>query len=61
MGQKGFDLRLAHVARVAFAVVQDVAPNPVDVGIFGPVAIVERPQTVADLLEQPGRLGGSAG
>ncbi len=39
-GDEAGDLRGAHLGRVALTVEEDVAPDPCDVGVFGPTAIV---------------------
>jgi len=35
------------------AVKQDVAPDPADVGLLGPPAVVPRPDALADAIEEP--------
>jgi hypothetical protein len=52
VGEKGFDFGEAHVSGVAFVVKEDVAFDPVHVGLFGADGIVLEAQNVADLIEQ---------
>jgi len=40
VGEKGFDLGIAHFGRVAHAVEVDVAFDPADVGLLGAIGIV---------------------
>ena len=52
MRQKGTDLRLAHLRRMAPAVKMDEADDPVDIGALGANAIVTHADRRAHLLEE---------
>lgn len=52
MGEEGLDFRGAHVFGVAFVVEDDVAFDPVAVGLFGAVGVVLEAQGVGDLIEE---------
>ncbi len=51
-GAKRFVFGRPHIARVAFAMKQDAARDPVDVGRFGVLGIVLRAQVVAHLVQK---------
>ena len=53
MREECFDLWRAHVGRVALAVVEDEALDPVHVGLLGAVAVVLDAQSIAHAIEQP--------
>lgn len=55
-GKKRLDLRRAHVDRVALAVEQDEALDPVAIGLLGAQAVVTGADGRAHLVEQPGLL-----
>ena len=63
MGQKGIDLGRPHLQRVALVVEENVPLDPIDVGCFGPDAVVAEAAGFADPVEQPGlaRLGSREG
>jgi len=48
VGQEGLDFRRAHVLGMSFAVVENVAFDPADVGFFGADRVVLEPDRVAD-------------
>lgn len=52
VGEEGLDFWGAHVFGVAFAVEEDVAFDPVAVGLFGAVGVVFEAQGVGDLVEE---------
>jgi hypothetical protein len=52
--EERLDLRSGHVTRVALAVEQDEAAQPEQVLLLRAVAVVQRAQLVAHLVEQPG-------
>jgi len=52
VSQKGFDLRPAHVVRMAFVVEEDEAFDPEDVTLLGAVGIVLEANGVAYLIEE---------
>lgn len=52
MDDEGANLVFVHFARVAFAVEEDVAFDPVFVGLFGAVGVVFGAQGVADLVHE---------
>ena len=52
MGEERFDFGRPHLVRVAFAMEQDKAPDPVHGGVFGADGVVLKAQGVADLVEQ---------
>lgn len=54
MIEEGANVLFAHFVRVAFAVEEDVAPDPIDVGLLGPNAVMLDPQMPADPVEQFG-------
>lgn len=55
MSEEGLDFRRAHLRRVTLAVVQHVAPYPMDVLIFRADAVMFQSYTLPYLFEQPGR------
>ena len=55
-GEEAGDLCGAHLGRVALAMEEDVAPDPRDVGVFGPAAVVACAESRADRVEEA-RLG----
>lgn len=52
MGDEGLNFGDAHVFGVAFAVVEDVAFDPVFVGLFGAVGVVFGAYGIGDLVEE---------
>jgi hypothetical protein len=52
VGEEGLDFLHAHVFGVAFAVEEDVAFDPVFVGLFGAVGVVFEAEGVGDLVEE---------
>ena len=50
-------LQSAKLLRVALAVKEDKAPSPVDVGLLGPVRVVQCPDAVPQPVEQADRGG----
>lgn len=52
MGEERFDFGRPHLVRVAFAMEQDKAPDPVHVGVFGADGVVFKAQGIADLVEK---------
>ena len=52
MGEERFDFGRPHLVRVAFAMEQDKAPDPVHGGGFGADGVVVTAQGIADLVEQ---------
>jgi len=54
MGEEGFDLDLAQRARMALAVKEYEPAHPIRVGPLGADAIVLEPDSVAQLVQQPG-------
>ena len=61
MRQKLIDLGSAHVDRMALVVKEDVALDPVVVGVFGADGVMEEATHVPHTIEQFRRLGGAAG
>ncbi len=55
IAEEGSDLLLGHVAGMAFPMEEDVAANPIDVGLLGADAVVFDAQMPADAIEQFGR------
>src|SRR2546428_3675215 len=53
-GEEAGDLQRAHLGRVPLAVEQDVSPDPCDVGLFGPAAVVTGADGFPDPVEQTG-------
>jgi hypothetical protein len=51
-GKKLGDLRLCHFQWMAFVVKEYVSLNPMDIRLFGSIAIVPSPDRLADLIEQ---------
>jgi hypothetical protein len=51
-GEKPGDLSFAHVARMTLPVEENVAPDPIDVSIFGADAEMPYPDGVSDLVEK---------
>src|SRR6266566_8812118 len=47
------ELLRPHLPRMPPAVKQDVAPDPADVGLLGPPAVVPRPDALADAIAEP--------
>jgi hypothetical protein len=58
VGDEGLDFGDAHVFGMAFIVEEDVAANPVYVGLFGAVGVMLDANGVADLFEEFFGLGG---
>jgi hypothetical protein len=56
--QEGRDLGGTHVDGVAFAVEEDEPPNPMDVGLLGPPAVMPGAYGLADPVEESGRACG---
>lgn len=54
--QEGLNLRTAHLLRMPQAMEADVGPAPMHVDLFGAPAVVQQPDALAQLVEQPGRL-----
>lgn len=52
LGEKGFDFRRAHLARMALVVIENKAPGPIDVGSLGAIGIVPESDRIATLSEQ---------
>jgi hypothetical protein len=63
MAQKGIDLGRPHLQRVALAMKENEPLDPIDVGCFGPDAVVAEAAGFADPVEQAGlaRLGSREG
>ncbi len=59
--QEGLDVALAHVARMALVVKQDVAADPCGVGIGSAGAVVPEAEGIAQLIEELGRAWGLGG
>jgi hypothetical protein len=57
VGQESADLDFPHRFRMSFAVKQDETFDPVDVGSFGPDAIMPEPEMLPHLVEQFRRIG----
>jgi hypothetical protein len=55
--EEGGYLGCSHLLRVADAVEEDVAPDPVDVSLLGAVAVMAHAQQLAYLVEQLGHCG----
>lgn len=51
--QETLHLRLAHLGRVPQPVEADVGPRPVHVGFFGAQAVVQQPDALSKLVQQP--------
>jgi len=51
-GKEGFDLRDVHLSGVAFVVEEDIAFDPVYVGLFGADGAMFAADGVADLVQQ---------
>ena len=56
MGEKGFDFGCSHFLGMAFAVEQDKAANPIDVGLFGADAVMLETNFVENPIQQLQRL-----
>ena len=54
MGQKLADLGRPHVPRVALAKMPDKSFNPIQIGLLGTQAVVQKPDAAANLLQQAG-------
>jgi hypothetical protein len=52
VGEERLHLGAAHVLRVAFGVEQNVARDPIGVGLLGAIGIVLEPQRIAHLIEK---------
>ena len=52
-GQEGLDLGAAQISRMAQAVKAHEGAHPMDVGLFGPYAVVEVANLAAKLIQQP--------
>jgi hypothetical protein len=52
IAQKRGELRCAHLSRVALAVKQDEAPDPLHICLLGTDAVVPKPDHLAHLIEQ---------
>lgn len=61
MGNEGADLGFSHVFGMALAVEEDVALDPVLVGLFGAVGVMFGAQGVADLIHELFPVGGRFG
>ena len=59
IAQKCGELRRAHLARVALAVKQDEAPDPLHIRLFSADAVVPNPDHLAHLVQQPRRVPAS--
>jgi hypothetical protein len=55
VGEEGFDLGLAHAGGVLELVEAYEAADPVQVDLLGAVGIVLEPESIPDLVEEPGR------
>ena len=51
MGEKGFDFRRAHLARMTLAVEENETFDPIDVGFFGADGVVLESDGVSYLVE----------
>jgi len=51
-GEKSSDFRFAHISRVAFAVIKDETPNPFDIGLFAPKAVMAYAHFLAHTVQQ---------
>jgi hypothetical protein len=51
MGEKGFDFRRAHLARMTLAVEENETSDPIDVGFFGADGVVLESDGVSYLVE----------
>jgi hypothetical protein len=60
MAQESGDFFFAHLSRMPFLVEEDVAPDPIQVGLLGADAVTFDPQMPADAVEQL-RAGRGAG
>jgi len=52
VGKEGLDIAGAHVEGVTLAIEQDKSANPVQILLFGPVAVEQRSEPIADLIQQ---------
>ena len=52
MGEEGFDLCDAHVCRMTFIVIENIAPDPVNVGFFSAVRIMFQANRISKLVEK---------
>lgn len=55
VSEKSFDLRCAHFSRVPQMMKADEAPDPEDVCLLGAQAVVQIPDLLDQLIEQPNR------
>lgn len=56
VGQERFQLGDAHLPGMALAVEEDESPDPIDVGIFRPDAVMQDADPIPHLVEQPGHV-----
>ena len=52
MGQKGFDFGLCHFSGVSFVMEENIAANPLNIGLLGAIGVVFYPKYVSNLFEQ---------
>ena len=52
VGEEGFDLGAAHFPRMAFVVEEDVAFDPVNIGLLGADGVVFAPDGLTDLVKE---------
>jgi hypothetical protein len=61
MAEKCLDLAGSHLARVPLVVDEHEAPDPLDILLLGPYAVVARANLRANLIQQPGLCGVNPG